>query len=139
MIKVMSIFLICLMLTSCATMGPSLKTPSGRPEVTIYNTTRKEVIDAISNWMLQEFQIEYETPHSIAFFKYDTSFVREFWIGQSKVRITFNVMDVNYGIRVMAMIEIITSDGRVHDFSHRGVAARNLQKSLERVKDSLER
>lgn len=139
MIKTISIFLICLMLTGCATMQPLKRTPSGRPEVIIYNTTRKEVIDTISNYMLEEFRVEHITDYSITFSKHDTSFMTKLWIGQVKARVTFNLLDIGSGIRVMATIEAIAVDGEIYDYSRQGVAACNIQTFLEKVKSLLER
>jgi hypothetical protein len=58
--------LLCLLaVMGCAGAG-KLATPSGKPEVTIHNTSAKQVIDAIAAWSpLKGFQVEKTTEYGI--------------------------------------------------------------------------
>lgn len=141
-----SIFLTIFM-SGCATVQP-LKTPTGKPEVTISNVTKKQVIDALTNQMLARgYQIKNVTEYNAVYGKRTDSFAAAILLGSRydaipEARISYAIVETGAGVRVVATLEMVTNPGsafeRVTDLSQ-GKDAHNIQNMLENLKASLSR
>ena len=133
---------------ACALKAPEprIKTPSGRPEVTISGVTKKTVIDVIANHMLTDGYMIREMSD------YRTVFLKRFsrsrhidgkWIRYVKEeRITCNVVDTSLGARVVATIEIVSRPGKPDEEVseiRRGKAPSRIQNLLLRTRAELAR
>lgn len=106
-----------LLVGGCAT-SPPLGTPSGRPEVTIRNATKKQVIDTIVSHKLHRGATitavtDYEV---IASEVVSTNLGATLLFGSRydpnpRAQIRYNVVEVPSGIRVFSTAEMITNPG----------------------------
>ena len=139
------VFLLSLVL-GCAHMRP-LSTPSGKPEVTIKNSTKKEVVDAIVNMMVGSgFEIKDISDYHAVFGKLSRSLGDALLYGSNydatpEYRVKYSFTETGDGIRVLAAVSVITNPGsafeRVTDRT-RGKDAHDMQSMLERFKASME-
>lgn len=145
LIPILLIVFLSFMATGCATIKP-LPTPSGRPEVTIPNVTKKQVIDTLTNRMINKgYQLSSVNDYVVVFNKKVDSFMAGVIYGSRydstpAARVSYNLVETDAGIRVIVTLEVVTNPGsafeRVTDLSQ-GPDAKDAQRSLEEVKASL--
>jgi hypothetical protein len=126
---------------------PPLQTPSGRPEVTIYDITKKKVVDAIVNASLEKgAQIKQINEYSVIIGIRDKSFLSSLLYGSRydstpEIRASFNLVEIANGIRVFCNATMVTNPGsafeRISDVTT-GKNAHDIQSMLERLKAQLE-
>ncbi len=139
------VFLIAMIL-GCAHMRP-LTTPSGKPEVTITNCSKKEVVDAIVNMMVGAgFEVKDVSDYHAVFGKLSDSFGDALLYGSKydstpEYRVKYSFTETEDGVRVIAAVQVVTNPGsafeRVNDRTT-GKDARDMQSLLERFKVGLE-
>lgn len=145
------------LLIGCATVRP-LSTSSGRPEVTINNTTKKEVLDNLTNSMIiKGFQIKNISDYNAIFSKKTNSFATGIIYGTDydrtvESRHTYTILENNPNVRVIATVEIVSNPGSafekatdvmtiqdnqsvVNDIE---VALKRVQENLNNIKISIE-
>lgn len=125
---------------------PALRTPTGRPEVTIHNATKKQVTDAMVELMLMHgYQVHSVTEYSVVFSKALDSVLAAVLLGSRydptpAARVHYAVVDSGGGVRVVATVQAITNPGsafeRVMDLSH-GKTGLEFQNLLEELKATL--
>jgi|GEM_PF-993632 len=136
-----------MLLSGCAT-GPPLRTPTGKPEVTISNVTKKEVIDALTNQMLSwGYHVKTITDYNAVYGKRTNSMTAAILLGSRydaipEARINYAIVEVEGGVRVVVTnIEMITNPGsafeRVTDLGQ-GKDAYNIQIMLDNLKYNFE-
>ena len=146
--KIYPIFLaIILSLSGCTTLQP-LNTSTGKPEIIITETNKKEVADAIINTMLSwDFQLQKRDEYILVFGKRDTRIISGVLLGSQydttpEWRITYNLVDYANGVRIMVSIFAITNPGsafeRITDFSKGSKDSHNIQSFLNQLKETLE-
>ena len=134
-----------IILTGCATT-PQLKTASGKPEVTIPNTTKKVIFDALTNAMIQQgYEIRNINDYSAVYGKRTNSILASMLLGSQydstpEARVAYTIVDTSEGVRVVATLQMITNPGsafeRVTDFSQQP-DAQSWQSFLENLRDLL--
>jgi hypothetical protein len=119
-----------------------------RPEVIIPNATKKQLLDIITNRMLDKgYQLASVNDYLAVFKKKADSFFAGIFFGSRydstpEARISFNFVEAPAGIRVIATLEMITNPGSGYERStncDKSKPANNVQKMLEEVKDSLDK
>jgi len=146
--KIQSILVaIAFIISGCATVPP-LQTSTGKPEVIINDVPKKDVSDALVNFMLSnDFQILNKDEYRLVFGKIDTSIGASLLLGSRydsnpQWRYTFNLVDYSNGIRVITNIEAVTNPGsafeRKMDFSKSSKMANHMQSVLIDLKKNLE-
>ena len=135
-----------MLLSGCATVQP-LGTPTGKPEVTIPNVTKKEVVDALTNQMLSwGYHVKAVTDYNAVYGKRTESMAAAIFLGSRydaipEARISYATVETDIGVRVVATLEMITNPGsafeRVTDLSQ-GKDAHNIQNMLNQLKYGLE-
>jgi membrane-associated protease RseP (regulator of RpoE activity) len=129
-------------LSGCATIPtvPPLDTPSGKPEVIISNATKKEIINAIINYMLNlKYQIHSQSDHLIVFSQRIKSFAAGLIYGSRydptpESRISFTLVENNSNIRVIGTAEIITNPGSAFERRNINPNQNELQDLLYSIK-----
>lgn len=130
-----------LFLAACVTTSmPVLQTPSGKPEVTVYGSDKKTVVDAIANEMLTLGYTIASVDDYVAMFTKRRS-RRKYrdgkWIDSViERRVTLNIVETGGAVRVVANLEIISDPGKetekVSSPGGGGAAAHGLQDTLEK-------
>ena len=116
-----------LLLVGCATPPPPLSTSSGRPEVFLAETTKKQVMDRIvSAGLGRGLQIKTSNEYGVVLAKKAEGVAAAFLYGSRydstpELRVHFNMVDMNGGVQVYARGEIVTNPGsgfeRVNDLT----------------------
>lgn len=112
---------ICLLsslVVGCVAPQPRLNTASGKPEILIPGTSKKQVIDKIVSDKLEKgMQIKSVTDYGVvATMKVEGSPMASFVYGSRydstpEVRITYSVVDSGYFVKVFSRVEMITNPG----------------------------
>ena len=147
--KFVVVGLICTLLAGCAIAPVRLNTLSGRPEVTISGVTKKKIVDAVVNRELSKgWDLKSQTDSLLVFTKKDTSFGAKLLFGSKydtvpENRLTFTMVEVEAGVRVLVKGEIITNPGsafeRVEDMTAANAKhAETFQATLEEIKTEVE-
>jgi hypothetical protein len=136
-----------LILCGCATIPP-LQTTTGKPEVIINAVTKKEVSDALVNYMLtRDFHLIKMDEYSLVFGITDKSLGAALLLGSQynpnpQYRWTYNLIDVVSGVRILATIEGVTNPEspfeQKYDISKASKAAQQTQLILEKLKEALD-
>lgn len=133
-------------IAGCAHMRP-LSTPSGKPEVTVKNSTKKEVVDAIVNMMVGAgFEIKDISDYHAVFGKLSNSLGDALLYGSNydstpEYRVKYSFTETEMGVRVLAAITVITNPGSAFERATDrtvGKDAHDMQKMLEQFKASME-
>jgi len=109
-------FFILISILGCASSKP-LNTPSGKPEVTIQNKTKKEVTDALVSEMLSRgFTIKSVSDYTVVFTKPLDSFAASLLFGSRydttpEHRPSFMIVESGAGVRIVLTNQIITNPG----------------------------
>ena len=137
--------ILAIFLAGCATT-PSLRTASGKPEVTIPSTSKKAVFDALTNAMIQQgYEVKNITDYSAVYGKKTDSILASMLLGSQydstpEARVAYTVVDTSEGVRVVAALQMITNPGsafeRVTDLSQ-SANAQSWQTFLENLRGSL--
>lgn len=116
-----------LLLVGCAAPPPPLSTSSGRPEVFLAATTKKQVMDRIvSAGLGRGLQIKSSNDYGVVLAKKAEGVAAAFLYGSRydstpELRVHFNLVDMNGGVQVYARGEIVTNPGsgfeRVNDLT----------------------
>jgi membrane-associated protease RseP (regulator of RpoE activity) len=143
-VKIMLIIFIIITLLGCVTIMP-LNTTTGKPEIFITDTPKKEITNAIINTMLTwDFQLQKSDEYILVFGKKNTDIATSLLLGSRydptpEWRYTFNLVESGYGIRIIGNIVSVTNPGSAFekqmDFSKQSKAATNLQKYFESLKE----
>jgi membrane-associated protease RseP (regulator of RpoE activity) len=138
---------ICMVIffAGCATIKP-LNTTTGKPEIIITDTAKKDISDAIVNTMLSwDFQLQKRDDYILVFGKKNTNIASSVLLGSRydavpEWRFTYNLVDYADGVRIIANIAAVTNPGsafeRITDFSKGSQDAQNIQSFLENLKDT---
>jgi hypothetical protein len=115
-----------LFLAGCATTKP-LNTPSGKPDITIPNVSKKQVTDALVGQMLtQGFNFKSSSDYNIVFIEAMDSFCEKSLLGSGcnvtpEHRASFMLDESSAGVRIVLTNQVITNPGsafeRVTDLS----------------------
>ena len=134
-------------LVGCATMPDvMLNTPSGRPEVSIQNATKKQVMDAIINRELSKsWDLKSQSDSLLVFSHKVTGFAAALAYGSQydstpEQRGTFTLVDSGNVIRVLLKVEMVTNPGSAYERTSDVTLGKNaapLQTTLEEIKASL--
>ena len=137
------VFLMCLMLTGCATTG-HLTTPSGRPEIFVEGATMKEVSDACVNLLLliEGMQIEKTTVYVVHGSFPCKNPVTSFLLGsraypQAWQRLTFTFAPLGNGVKVFATQYLVLNKGSGFEKVEENRTQKiyeDSQKGLERIR-----
>jgi len=110
----------------CATTRP-LSTPSGKPDITISNATKRQVTDALVSQMLnQGFNIKSSSDYNIVFTKPLDNLAAQLLLGSRydstpEHRASFMLVESGAGVRIVLTNQAITNPGsafeRVTDLS----------------------
>ncbi len=124
------------LLGSVAAAAPVLKTPTGKPEVTIRNASKAAIFDLLADQMLSSDFMLRQRQENVAVFAKGRSFGTEY-------RVTYNLIDTPAGVRVMAsMLQYVQANTPAEkldvDFSRHPKSAPGIQAILEHVKRTLE-
>jgi len=140
------IFLIVAILVGCAA-PQRLSTPSGRPEVTISNASKKEVMDfAVNNFVGAGFEIKEVTDYHAVFTRLDQSLSGALLYGSKydstpEYRFKLTFAELAGKIRVLCTVSVVTNPGsafeRVKDVTY-GKNALDLQRLLMNFKKDME-
>lgn len=123
-----TVFALVLLLMGCATSPPpALGTTSGRPEVFLADTTKKQVMDRIvSAGLARGLQLKSSSEYGVAMAKKIEGVAAAFVYGSRydstpELRVHFNMVEMNGGVQVYARGEIVTNPGsgfeRVNDLT----------------------
>lgn len=144
--KGMRILLIGLMLVmaGCATIPP-LQTATGKPEITILNSTKKEIINYLTNKMINKnYEIKKINDYVAVYGKPSESESLNFLYGTDQYRtpeyrVSFNFVDKEAKIRIIAMLQVVSNPGSAFEKIHNigGVNAHDYQQMLEKMKIDL--
>lgn len=110
------IFLVGIFFFGCAG-SKALYTPSGKPEVTIQDKTKKEVTDALVGEMLSRgFTIKSVTDYTVVFTKPLDSFAAALLFGSNydvtpEHRPSFMLVESSAGVRIVLTNQIVTNPG----------------------------
>jgi hypothetical protein len=139
-----ALFILLFFLSGCATIEP-LHTPSGKPDITIPNVTKKQVTDVLVNQMLERgFNIKSANDYNIIFTKPMEKFGEQLLLGSQynstpENRISANIVESSAGIRIVLNNQAITNPGsgyeRVTDLNS-GNYGMYWQNFLSRIKYS---
>lgn len=124
-------------LAGCAA-PPPLHTESGKPEVTIPNTSRRQVIDAIVDMAHQgNARVKSVSDYSVVLGrKMDGSASGDFLAGAlfgsnydrtPEARATFNVLEISNGTKVFASADIVTNPGSGFERTQNATAGQGAQ------------
>ncbi|NLH39902.1 MAG: hypothetical protein GX445_07565 [Elusimicrobia bacterium] len=141
--------LLCALLTGCATAPVKLNTPSGRPEVTIFGSTKKKISNTIINRELSKgWDLKSQADSLLVFTRKNTELGTQLLFGSRydsvpESRITFTLVEIEDAIRVLLKGEIVTNPGstfeRIEDVTAINAAeAEALQIALEEIKTGIE-
>jgi hypothetical protein len=132
-------------ISGCA--SKPIRTPSGKPEAMIQNVSKKQVCDALTNWMLTDgYQIKSITDYNAVYHKTVESakaskFFRSQFDVSPQARLDFAFVENGSNVRVVCTYQIVTDPGgafeKVNDLSY-GKDGRDLQDRLNELKLSLE-
>ena len=133
--------------TACATAQPRLSTPSGRPEITIAGATRQAVANYIADSAAAKGFTIVEMTDSRVRMENQGGMREALLIGSSfnttpVYRYTYTLLDAAGGVRVLLDSKLVTIPPSVFETPTnfaQGRPAKELQSSLERMRESFER
>ena len=111
-----AIILSLVLIYGCATTRP-LSTPSGKPDITISNATKKQVTDALVSQMLnQGFNIKSSSDYNIVFTKPLDNLAAQLLLGSRydstpEHRASFMLVESGAGVRIVLTNQAITNPG----------------------------
>ncbi|MBI4243110.1 MAG: hypothetical protein HY606_03380 [Planctomycetes bacterium] len=133
---------------SCATTIQHLSTPTGKPEVTISNVSKKAIVDRLTNIMIDRgYNVKEITEYKAAYSKRMESVSAAIWYGSKydstpEARITFDTVETQANIRIVATLQMVTNPGsafeRTTDLSKNTPDAHNFQDILSNLKSEME-
>jgi hypothetical protein len=139
-----ALFILLFFLNGCAAVQP-LKTPSGKPDITIPKVSKKQVSDKLINMMLTKgFNIKNSSDYNLVFTKPMDKLLESLLLGSQydvtpENRVSFNIVESSVGIRIVITNQAITNPGsafeRVTDLST-GNAGMDWQNFLLHLKNS---
>ena len=135
--------IIMAVLSGCAVPGPTLNTTTGKPELIISGASKKAILDAVAQEMLlnnYSLKSRSKTSDTALFATRGRHKVMSVYM---EVRVTYNLIDIPGGTRVMATILEYDDPGTNKetlwkDHSSGGTWANNIQSILNSVKPKLE-
>lgn len=119
---------------------------SGKPEVTIQGSSKQRITDSLSEIMADNgYSIKSIDEYNLVFGKKIDSFAASFMYGSNfnvkpEARITYSLINVPGGVRVIATIEMVSNPGtgfESADDISRGKDAESVRKILEDLKEKL--
>jgi predicted small lipoprotein YifL len=132
-------------LSGCAPLVP-LQTPTGKPEVTIPDVTKKEALFALTDLMMANGYItENITDDNAVYYKrtyglYAAPLLERAYQEKPEARLSYDIRETEGGVRIVATFTMIlypeSPFKEVHDLS-RSRDAHDIQKLLEQLKASL--
>lgn len=137
-----SVILMACFLSGCATTQ-TLKTPSGRAEVTIPNATKKQVMDELTNEMINKgYAVKSMSDYNVVYAMTDTSFKARMFFGTAtstpERRIAYNLIENSDGVRiVLNNYQIISNPGTGYESIMELEKADEGMAFLEKVKTNL--
>jgi hypothetical protein len=147
--KIIVILISASILAGCMTAPVRFNTQSGKPEVTIYGTTKKKVSEAIINREISKgWDLKSQSDSLLIFAQKNTSFGAQLLFGSKydtvpESRITFTLIENNDGIRVLLKAELVTNPGsafeKVTDMTSNADVSSQSQIVLEEIKAGLEK
>jgi hypothetical protein len=139
--RLLFFIVLLIFIMGCATAKP-LQTASGRPEIIIYNTTKKAVVDTlVSAFVPHGLQIKQMNEYNVVFAMRDTSLRGAIFFGSKydtmpEARVTFTFVETGNTVRVFCTAAMVTNPGsafeRVTDVTE--AEANSLQTMLEKLK-----
>lgn len=146
-ITTIALVLMCCITAGCATPRQRIATTSGKPEIVISGTTKKQIIDLlISDKLNNGFQIKNVNEYSLVIAKDIDDFGAKVVYGSKlnrtpEARITYNFVDVTGGVKVFVRSEMITNPNsqyeKISDFT--STWGEHAQRELTEIKAKLEK